>query len=185
MLQKAINGLKQRNNPMFYVTATSQLLLAIQIILAIFGRQELLDQALQHKILAAVEAVITFLGTVGVFTNPITVFPPLAPPTDVTKPTNDVVSGQPDQPIPTTPVVDTPVVPSVDPAPAAPVVDTPITPVVESPTPAVTNVDSPVIPPVENPTPEQPKNDNVTSPVQGPTVIVDPVVSAGPVDTTK
>jgi uncharacterized membrane protein len=71
MFKFFLEELKKRNNGIFWVTSVSQLLLAIQLVLAIFGQQELLNQALQHNILAAVEGIITLLGTIGVFINPL------------------------------------------------------------------------------------------------------------------
>lgn len=113
----------QRNNPTFWVTSVSQLLLAIQIILAIFGQQALLTQVLENKILDVVEAIITVLGTIGVFKNPIT---PIVP----------------DQPV-VTPVVDP------TPAPVEPVA--PVQPAVE-PTEPVSPVGEPSkVPPIQGP----------------------------------
>lgn len=65
-----LNYLKKRNNSIFYLTAASQVLVAIQLVFAVFGYDSLLDAVMQNKILAAVDAVLIVLGTFGVVNNP-------------------------------------------------------------------------------------------------------------------
>lgn len=98
-MSKFVAELKKRNNGTFWITSVSQLLLAAQIILAVFGKQDLLNQVLHDKILAVAEGVITVLGTIGVFTNPITKVVPDAPVEPVVAPVEPVVAPvEPEQP---------------------------------------------------------------------------------------
>lgn len=60
----------KRHNKMFYTTLVAQILIAVQLILAVFGYEELLSAALQNKIIAAVNAVLVVLATFGVVNDP-------------------------------------------------------------------------------------------------------------------
>lgn len=63
------NFFKQRHNRLFYITATSQLLVVIQMVLALFGYGDLITEMLKDKILATVDAVLVLCGTLGVFVD--------------------------------------------------------------------------------------------------------------------
>lgn len=153
-MKKFFGELKRYDNPMFWITGISQLLIVIQVVLAIFGKETLLDQALQNKIMQAVNVIIAFLGTIGVFTK-----------------------GAPSMPVePITPVE--PVVPSVEPvAPSEPVV-APVEPSAPS-APVSSAVES-----VSSDAPVEPAEETPTV-IQGPTVVIDPNVTPGPVEETK
>lgn len=98
-MKKLFGELKHFDNPMFWITVTSQLLVVIQFVLAIFGKEELLDTTLQNKILQAVNVIVAFLGTIGVFTKGIVPFPPVnpVPPIEPTTPSEPV--EEPAEPI--------------------------------------------------------------------------------------
>ncbi|MGE7305892.1 phage holin [Priestia megaterium] len=61
---------KRRRNATFYITSLAQLLIAIQLILAIFNADYLLDTVLQNKILSAANGLCVVLGTFGVLNDP-------------------------------------------------------------------------------------------------------------------
>jgi phi LC3 family holin len=62
--------LKKRRNKTFYITIVSQLLVATQLILALFGYEAILNAVLQDKILAATDAVLVVFSTFGVVNDP-------------------------------------------------------------------------------------------------------------------
>lgn len=64
--------LKKRNNKTFYLMLISQILVAAQAVLVLFGKGHLLDAVLQNKILAAADAVLIVLATLGVVNDPTT-----------------------------------------------------------------------------------------------------------------
>lgn len=111
---KAVVGeWKRIDNPMFWITSVSQLLVAAQIVLAIFGKQALITDALKNNIMDVVEVIITLLGTMGVFTTPVSF------------PINPVVDPIPVEPVaPIEPVV-SPVAPVEPVSPVAPIEPTP------------------------------------------------------------
>lgn len=61
---------KKRRNKTFYLTLISQILVAAQAVLTLFGKGYLLDTVLQNKILAAADAVLVVLATLGVVNDP-------------------------------------------------------------------------------------------------------------------
>lgn len=63
---------KKRRNKTFYLTLISQILVAVQAVLVLFGKGYLLDTVLQNKILAAANAVLVVLATLGVVNDPTT-----------------------------------------------------------------------------------------------------------------
>lgn len=63
---------KKRRNKTFYLTLISQILVAAQAVLMLFGKGYLLDAVLQNKILAAADAVLVVLATLGVVNDPTT-----------------------------------------------------------------------------------------------------------------
>lgn len=60
---------KKRRNKTFYITALAQLLIAIQLVLVLFGYDDILNEAMQNKILSAANAILIFLGTLGIVKN--------------------------------------------------------------------------------------------------------------------
>lgn len=93
--------LKRFDNPMFWISGVSQLLIVIQICLAVFGKDQLLTQVLQNKIMDAVEAVVAFLSTIGVFTTPVPLRPiePIVSPTEPVAPVKEEESVVPSEPV--------------------------------------------------------------------------------------
>lgn len=63
---------KKRRNKTFYLMLISQILVAAQAVLVLFGKGHLLDTVLQNKILAAADAVLIVLATLGVVIDPTT-----------------------------------------------------------------------------------------------------------------
>lgn len=63
---------KKRRNKTFYLTLISQILVAVQAVFVLFGKGYLLDTVLQNKILAAANAVLVVLATLGVVNDPTT-----------------------------------------------------------------------------------------------------------------
>lgn len=63
---------KKRRNKTFYLTLISQILVAVQAVLVLFGKGYLLDTVLQNKILVAANAVLVVLATLGVVNDPTT-----------------------------------------------------------------------------------------------------------------
>lgn len=63
---------KKRRNKTFYLTLISQILVAVQAVLVLFGKGYLLDTVLQNKILAAANSVLVVLATLGVVNDPTT-----------------------------------------------------------------------------------------------------------------
>lgn len=61
---------KKRRNKTFYLTLISQILVAAQAVLMLFGKGYMLDTVLQNKILAAADAVLVVLATLGVVNDP-------------------------------------------------------------------------------------------------------------------
>lgn len=163
-MQKLFGELKRYDNPMFWITSISQLLVVIQFILSIFGKEYLLDQSLQSKILQAVNLVVAFLGTMGVFTKgtPVPFVPPIEP----------IVPVEPVAPVVINPEPSPIVVPSEPVAPAKPIV----APVAPS---APVEPAAPASEPVKA---EESPVDPAPSVVQGPTVIVEHDVVPGPVN---
>lgn len=62
--------MKQRSNPMFYITLVSQILVIVQLVLASLGYASALTDAVQHKIMAIVDGFVAILATMGVFIDP-------------------------------------------------------------------------------------------------------------------
>ena len=69
-MNKLAKYFKRRRNATFYITALAQILVAIQLILAIFNAEYLLDTVLQNKILSAASGICVVLATFGVFNDP-------------------------------------------------------------------------------------------------------------------
>lgn len=62
--------LGKRRNKTFYITFLSQILLAAQFILHLFGHDNILTYVVQRQILNDANVVLTLLATVGVLNNP-------------------------------------------------------------------------------------------------------------------
>jgi phi LC3 family holin len=65
-----IEFFRKRHNGTFYVTAISQLIVVIQLLLAIFGYDQVITDLLKIKVLSFVDGVIVLLGMFGVINDP-------------------------------------------------------------------------------------------------------------------
>lgn len=71
-MQKIKQFFSKRRNKTFYMTATAQVLVVAQTVLAAVGHGDLLTDILQNRILAVVDAVLALLAMFGVVNDPTT-----------------------------------------------------------------------------------------------------------------
>lgn len=69
-MQKIKDFFKVRRNKAFYITTIAQLLIVIQVVLAAFGYQDIITEALKDKVLGVANAILSILALFGVVIDP-------------------------------------------------------------------------------------------------------------------